>query len=570
MESYPRQWRWLLITIFGTYFATATAPLSARDESAIDHARRIDPAGLPGRLIIAGRSLPTAAFDVFVEIAAKNRRGLLVLRADYPRSDATAAELLFKRWRPESGTPITIIDSEIDTQSDVARLVTLIEGSDSVWLAGDNPQEMHPALASPKVRRSLEQLFSDGGTIGISQTNPLGITGQINDEEKESLELMPELAVDLDSSQIENDTDESTAIFDAPNQVRIVVPASGGILLQHRHAISLGDEPSKAMLAGTPNKTAQTITMQGKHRVMDHVGLRRAALDRVGPKFPPDQPAPTRLESGTLIIVGGGGMPAGTISKFVEVAGGEEACILVLPTAMPDPLPAQNGIARSFRRAGAKEVHVLNGRTQDIVESPEYIKLFSRATGIWFGGGRQWRFVDAYLNSAVQPLMHDVLKRGGVIMGSSAGASIQAEYMARGTPIGNQDIMADGYERGLGFLPGAAIDQHFRQRDRFGDMTSLVDRYPQILGIGIDESTALIVEEEIGSVVGKGEVHFYNRRLPKPAEGPDYVSVSAGGQYNLVDRVVIEDSTEREEQPLPTASLRNPIWLIESAPQSHE
>ena len=87
-----------------------------------------------------------------------------------------------------------------------------------------------------------------------------------------------------------------------------------------------------------------------------------------------------------------------------------------------------------------------------------FVDAMRRATGVWFGGGRQWRFVDAYLGSQLHELMYGVLDRGGVIAGSSAGASIQGEYMARGTPIGNTEIMADGYERGLGFLPGVAID----------------------------------------------------------------------------------------------------------------
>ena len=88
------------------------------------------------------------------------------------------------------------------------------------------------------------------------------------------------------------------------------------------------------------------------------------------------------------------------------------------------------------------------------------------ATGLWFGGGRQWNFSDSYYGTTAHRLMHEVLARGGVIAGSSAGASIQAEWMARGDPLGNQKIIAPGYERGLGFIKGVAIDQHFTQRDR--------------------------------------------------------------------------------------------------------
>ncbi|HUE74014.1 MAG TPA: Type 1 glutamine amidotransferase-like domain-containing protein, partial [Pirellulaceae bacterium] len=132
-----------------------------------------------------------------------------------------------------------------------------------------------------------------------------------------------------------------------------------------------------------------------------------------------------------------------------------------------------------------------------------------------------------------------VLARGGVIGGSSAGASIQAQYMVRGSPLGNEEMMAEGYERGLGFLPGAAVDQHFSQRKRFLDLTSVVRRHPALLGIGIDEATALVVRGQKGEVIGRGNVHFYDHRGGPPTEERDYQSVAAGGTYDLVERRVV-------------------------------
>ncbi len=93
-----------------------------------------------------------------------------------------------------------------------------------------------------------------------------------------------------------------------------------------------------------------------------------------------------------------------------------------------------------------------------------------------------------------------------MIGGSSAGATIQGDYLARGNPLGNLDIMAAGYEKGLGFLPGVAIDQHFSQRNRLPQLKSLVLRYPQFLGIGIDESTAIYVKPSEIEVIGASYV----------------------------------------------------------------
>ena len=173
----------------------------------------------------------------------------------------------------------------------------------------------------------------------------------------------------------------------------------------------------------------------------------------------------------------------------------------------------------------------------------EFLAPLKDATMLWFGGGRQWNFADSYYGTKAHKLMKDVLHRGGVIGGSSAGASIQGRFLARATPIGNSNILAPGYMRGgLGFLSGVAIDQHFSQRGRQKDMTKLVEKYPQMLGIGIDESTAIIVRKSRAEVVGTGKVFFYNRNIAVEEGKPDYTAVSAGGVYDLLKREVINDA----------------------------
>ena len=143
--------------------------------------------------------------------------------------------------------------------------------------------------------------------------------------------------------------------------------------------------------------------------------------------------------------------------------------------------------------------------------------------------------------------MLDVLDRGGVVGGSSAGASIQGEYLARANPVANFDIMAPGYERGLGFISGVAIDQHFSQRRRQKDMTRLVDTYPQLLGIGLDESTAIVVQKSEAKVVGRGRVFFYDRNQPVVSGEDDFIALSAGQKFDLAKRKLIEEENNVDE-----------------------
>jgi cyanophycinase len=266
--------------------------------------------------------------------------------------------------------------------------------------------------------------------------------------------------------------------------------------------------------------------------------LRRAAIARTGPPFPPKEMPTPEVPNGSLVIVGGGGMPADVTRKFIELAGGPDANIVLLPTANPEgPADAENGF---FRRAGAKNVVALPARNIEDVEDPKNLDALRKADAVWFGGGRQWRFVDAYEGTKAYDLFHDVLRRGGAIGGSSAGATIQGDYLSRGSPLNNTDMMCEGYERGFGFLPGTVIDQHFRQRDRFADMTELMKTYPRLLGVGLDEATALVVRGHEAEVMGKGEAHFYDRNKPVADGAPDYETLKAGGRYDLKARKVLE------------------------------
>ena len=108
--------------------------------------------------------------------------------------------------------------------------------------------------------------------------------------------------------------------------------------------------------------------------------------------------------------------------------------------------------------------------------------------------------------------------------------------MPRGDPLGNRNIIAEGYERGFGFLKGAAVDQHFFARKRQKDMTELMKAYPQFLGIGIDEGTVIVVQGSILEVMGASKVAVYDRRKPAKSDAPDYEELPAGAKYDLVKR----------------------------------
>ncbi len=227
-------------------------------------------------------------------------------------------------------------------------------------------------------------------------------------------------------------------------------------------------------------------------------------------------------------------MPQPIIDRFVELAGGKSARIVVLPTAVSRAEALASQPPRFLTRAGVAEVIMLpQSRTAEVM-GETFRDAIAKATGIWFDGGRLWNFVDAYDNTEAVSMFQKLLERGGVIGGSSAGATIQGEYLVRGHPLGNQVMMAEGYERGFGFLPRAAIDQHFTQRGRQRDLMGVIERHQDLVGIGIDEATAIVVRGTTAEVIGDHAAHFIDStRLRENSGGSPYVSIPSGESIDL-------------------------------------
>ena len=216
----------------------------------------------------------------------------------------------------------------------------------------------------------------------------------------------------------------------------------------------------------------------------------------------PHTEAPTKVgpQQGSLVIVGGGLLDMSILERFIELAGGKDALIVVIPTASGEFSEASlNQKLNMFRDLGATHVTPLHTTNPAEANENSFVEPLKTAKGVWFGGGRQWRLVDSYKNTKVEKLLWEVLERGGVIGGSSAGASIQGSYLARGDASGNQ-VMTGDHEVGFGYLRNVAIDQHLLARNRHFDMFTILKQYPHLLGFGIDENTAMVVRGDGGKL----------------------------------------------------------------------
>ena len=246
---------------------------------------------------------------------------------------------------------------------------------------------------------------------------------------------------------------------------------------------------------------------------------------------------------GTLLIVGGGNLNGSGINeKFIELAGGPEKNFVIVPTAGGNrnaqgeliPYEEQRIIA-PWARLGLKHVRMLHTHDPKVADTEEFAKVLRTADAVWFNGGRQWNIVDSYANTLTYREFHKVLERGGVIGGSSAGATIQGEYLVRGDTSGSDVMMTaePTHQEAFKFLRKVAIDQHINTRNRWDHLIPVMQKYPNLLGIGLSEATAIIVKGDRFEVMGAWKVAVHdNTRLYQPWEKPYFV-LSAGDVYNM-------------------------------------
>jgi cyanophycinase len=249
---------------------------------------------------------------------------------------------------------------------------------------------------------------------------------------------------------------------------------------------------------------------------------------------------------GSLVIVGGAMQDPAIRERFLELAGGPDAPIVVIPTAGGgDEYDEWNSGLQGWKRAGATDLTVLHTTDRAEADTDAFVEPLRRARGVWFNGGRQWRLADSYLNTKTYDELWNVLGRGGVIGGSSAGATIQGEYLARGDTSGNTIMMGDHTE-GMGFLKGTAIDQHVLMRNRQFDLVKIIEQRPELLGIGLDENTAIVVRGDEFEVIGQGYVLIHDANAwveggPAGADGPageggSFYFLAPGDQFDMRSR----------------------------------
>lgn len=202
---------------------------------------------------------------------------------------------------------------------------------------------------------------------------------------------------------------------------------------------------------------------------------------------------------GHLLIIGGAEDKTGKceiLRYFVQAAGGEKARLVVVTTATREPEATGETYQEVFGRLGVTEVDLLDVQDRPGANSSGVEERLKQATGVFFTGGDQLRITSLIGGTLMDQILHKLYQKGVIIAGTSAGASMMSDTMivegaSDDTPKKNTVKLAPG----LGLLEETVIDQHFAQRGRIGRLLTAVAQNPFIIGIGIDEDTAIVVNQ---------------------------------------------------------------------------
>jgi len=211
------------------------------------------------------------------------------------------------------------------------------------------------------------------------------------------------------------------------------------------------------------------------------------------------------------------------------LAGGDAARWVYIPTALRDEDIAAARPPLFIGKATGR-LSILHTRERAEADSEAFVAPLLTADAVFIDGGREWRLADAYLDTRTEAALHGVLARGGLIAGTSAGASIMGSFLVRASPLGNGLMVSPGHERGFGFITHCAIDQHVIRRHRQGDLAEVVAAHPEVLGIGLDEGAAAVVRAGLLSSLDRKTILITDGA---PHGGRPYYPLPPGENFSL-------------------------------------
>ncbi len=471
-------------------------------------------AHIPGGLVLAAPgALSAAARSAFVQLAEGGTGRIVVLSESKEQAPPTD-------WLGEGSHGVQRF--EIKRINDLTKpsTLTVLLAANGIWLNA-LPKDVATA---PLMRSLLVSAMERGAAIGAAGNTANLLTG-IPGVDASRMCLAPRLQLvfgshDSETKRTHQQVDEIT-----PAHIAATMPKGAAIAVYGGRRVALlgtGEVTFSILRQNKSSAHERVLACQSSRDMGDPLDyqldllswIRRAqAAER--PPCPPAQPAAPRLDKGTLIVQGGGGVTEDTWRRFIELAGGTDAQSVCIPSAgnMDNDAEPSSHSARNLEQLNCSSVRTVHvARRAQAEHDGKLIEAIDSANAVWIDGGRTFRFMDRFGKTEAGRTLARALERGGVVGGSSAGCQVVGDFLVRGDPRSNRVLTDPGYLAGLGLIQGVAFDAHFRERGRETQFGQLIAKYPQMLGIGVDAETALLIQGTKAEVLGLNGVNVFDRR----------------------------------------------------------
>lgn len=501
-----------------------------------------------GTLVICGGGiLPEALRSKVVELAGGEHARMVVISTASQTADTPEVETYVAWWRQQKLADLTILHTRSREVADTPEFVEPLTRATGVWLMGGNQAWLIDTYSGTRTEAELHKVLDRGGVIGgtsagaavmsklmIRRGSPMAEVGR-------GFGFLDGAIVDQHFVRRMRQDRLLKLLEQYPRQIGLGIDEGTALVVQGRRISVLGDSVVRICFARTDSREPLVESLRSGDRA-DLSALSRVAIARLQPRSERPSAVP-QVSGGTLVIVGGAAVPNEATERFVAAAG-QDAVIALMSLDGQASEEADAALMDQLRQAGVKNVQRVEVTSRQQADDPKLAALLKTAKGIWLCGTRPQAFVESCLGTSAEQLCRDVLRRGGVIGGTLAGGLVQGEVLLNASPVPTKRVLIDGYDRGFGFLPGVAITQSTQKGETPSELTQLQLEHPQVVGVGIEDATALIVHGYTMEVVGKNHVAVLDNA--SNAESPRRPALlQAGDRYDFKDRARV---TRRESE----------------------
>lgn len=497
-----------------------------------------------GALVICGGgTLPETLRGKVLELAGGEFARVVVISTASQVADLADVETYVAWWRRQKLAEFKILHTRSRDIANSDAFVEPLRRATGVWFLGGNQAWLIDTYSGTRTEAEMHKLLERGGVIGGTSAGAAVMSKLMIRRGSPTMELgrgfsfLDGAVIDQHFVRRQRQDRLLKVIEQHPELVGLGIDEGTALLVQDRKLSVLGESEVRICFARTDSREPLVESIKAGDEA-DLGLLNRIASARLqqNSRAIVENATPQVLD-GTLVIVGGDDVPSVATQRFVAAAGGTDATIAFVSLDGDETKKADDEFMNELRRAGVKNIQRLQVNSRKQANDPQILALLKTVRGIWLSGARPHKFVDACLGTVAEQLCHDLLRRGGVIGGTAAGGLVQGDVLLKASPMPMKRMFVDGYDRGFGFLPGVAISQSSKRGETLAEMTQLKHEHPQVVGLGIEDSTAMIVHGHEMEVVGDNQVSVFDGHSHTERTSP--AMLHAGDRYNFKDHVLV-------------------------------